>query len=179
MRPAITTLALALWLLGCGLAAPRGEPVDLLTGVDSCYAGGQQGVEGPLVADPEYGTRLNGKPVMWPVGFTGVRLVGGEVAVLDTGGKVVVTTGRRYYLSYGPEPHIAANHQLMERVGAFPAGANCYSWDVREVTPSPESAPGGTLGVIHEIAPGGYPTLLGAARFESGLRAPRPACSSA
>jgi hypothetical protein len=69
MRRLITTLALALLVLGCGPESPEGEPVDLLTGVDGCYAGGEGGVPAVLLVHPEYGTSLRGRPVMWPVGF--------------------------------------------------------------------------------------------------------------
>jgi hypothetical protein len=126
MRLATVTLALALCVLGCG-PAPGGEPVQLLTGVNSCYAGGEQGGEGVLVADPEYGTRFEGRPVVWPVGFTGVRLAGGEVAVLNAEGKVIATSGRRYYMSLAPAP-------ASMKIGAFPVAANCpYAQDFREV----------------------------------------------
>lgn len=124
---------LALGLLGCGSKAPPGEPVPLLLGVDGCYAGGEQGMAAQLVASPEYGTRFGDRPVMWPVGFTGVRLKGGEVAVIDDKGKVVATTGRRYFMSYAPV-YKAENAQLMERTEAFPAAANCgYPWDLKEL----------------------------------------------
>ena len=87
-----TALALAISLLSCGLFE-----VQLLTGTDprSCYAGGEGHFEGVLVAGGEYGTTLNGKPVMWPVGWTG-RRVGFEVEVFDGAGKVRAITGRRY-----------------------------------------------------------------------------------
>jgi hypothetical protein len=121
-----TAVVLALLLLGC---APSGEPVRLLTGVDpdACYAGGETGMRATLLADPDYGTSFNGRPVMWPVGFTAVR-VGGEVLVLG-GGRVVATTGRDYYISIAPVYAPESQH-LMERVDAFPAAAKCpYPWD--------------------------------------------------
>jgi hypothetical protein len=69
---------------------------------------------------------------MWPVGFTGVRLVDGEVAVLDDEGEHIATTGRKYHISYAPVG--GEKLQLMESIGAFPAAANCgYAWDFYEV----------------------------------------------
>jgi hypothetical protein len=121
-----TTLALGLCLLGCGLAP---APVPLLTGVSGCYAGGETGAAGVLFVDPDYGTRLNGMPVMWPVGFTGVQF-GGQVDVLDAGGALVASTGKRYYISHGPVDS-ADKQRLMETIGAFTAAANCdYPWDL-------------------------------------------------
>jgi hypothetical protein len=132
MRRLTTTLALGLCLLGCG----SGAPVQLLTGPLMCYAGGEQGSAGSLVADPEYGTRFNGKPVMWPEGFTGVR-TGGKVEVLGPAGNTVATTGRRYYISFAYVPH-----ELIEKTGAYPAAANCgYPWDFVDCG-SPATGPG-------------------------------------
>ena len=114
MRRVSTTFALALCLLGCSLAP--GEPVALLTGVnpDYCYAGGEQGVTALLIVDPTHGTSFDGRPVMWPVGFTG-RRVGAEVEVLDAQGNVKATTGRTYHISYAPAPDSA------QAINAFPA----------------------------------------------------------
>ena len=130
---------LALSLLGC---APSGEPVQLLTGVDpdACYAGGETGMGGLLLADAHYGTSFNGRPVMWPTGFTAVR-VGGEVVVLD-GGRVVATTGRKYCISIAPVFE-AESRQRMEELDAYPAAANCdYAWDFVDCgTPLPRSSP--------------------------------------
>ena len=50
MRRLITTLAIGLCLVGCGLETP--DPVPLLTGVSGCYAGGEQGAAGLLLPDP-------------------------------------------------------------------------------------------------------------------------------
>jgi hypothetical protein len=124
MRRATTALALGLFVFGCGLAATlvvrtilAGEPVGLLTGVHGCWAGAGPTVEGPLLSDPEYGTAIKAElsrgqpsdgsimPVMWPTGYTGLRLPGGEVEVLDQVGRVVATTGRRYELISGPGPN--------------------------------------------------------------------------
>jgi hypothetical protein len=41
-------------------------------------------------------------PVMWPTGYTGLRLARGEVEVLDEAGKVVATTGKRYDIAERP-----------------------------------------------------------------------------
>ena len=146
VRRVTTTLALALFLIGCGSAAPVGKtaapsdmpseapaggPVTLLTGVDSCWAGGAWGSEGLLVADPEYGTRFDGKPAMWPLGYTG-RRVGSEVEVLFDG-QVVATTGRRYYFSQArvSQPE---NVQRMASLGAVPVGDCGYAWSLIDCT---------------------------------------------
>jgi hypothetical protein len=56
-----------------------------------------------VVADPTFGA-VNGRKdglgpqLTWPRGYT-ARWAGSEVEVLDPGGKVVLTTGRRYWLS--------------------------------------------------------------------------------
>lgn len=119
--PAI--LALALFVLGC--SAQNGEPVELLTGVTGCYAGGEHPIEGQLTADPEYGTRFNGKAVIWPVGFTGVRLADGEVAVLNQAGNVIATTGKDYGIAIAPAG---------DGVEGYPAAVNCgYPQDFYEV----------------------------------------------
>ena len=47
----------------------------------------------PSGVDPE---RL--VPVRWPLEYTGVRLAGGEVAVVDGAGQLVATTGSNYRL---------------------------------------------------------------------------------
>jgi hypothetical protein len=133
-RRSAITLALALCLLGC--SAPKGEPVDLLTGIEACYAGGQRpSYAGVLAPDPEYGTQIDGRPVMWPVGYTGLRLTGGEIAVLDRSGNVVATTGRAYAISGAPRPR-GEKGELMERIGAI-AAPDCYPWDFEEVHPRP------------------------------------------
>lgn len=121
MRWVITTLALALCLLGCGLApepAASGEPIQLMEWGDvGC---GDEWTEGLLLVDQTYATAIsvmprpiapfqdavwpspnNGStilPVRWHRGFTALRLAGGEVAVLDHAGNHVVTTGRKYKL---------------------------------------------------------------------------------
>jgi hypothetical protein len=137
----VTTLALALVLLGCGSrvganaeseaasAALAGEPVALLTGVEACYAGGQSPNDGGLlVPDPDFGTRFDGRgPVMWPVGYTGVRLAGGQVAVLSGQGGLVATTGKEY--NFSPVPQQAGEAgEVIARVGAVPV-CDGYPWD--------------------------------------------------
>jgi len=139
VRRVVAALALALCLLGCQLITA--ERVQLLTGVDSCWAGGETGQKGRLIVDPDYGTSFDGMPVMWPMGFTGER-VGAEIHVRDGAGKVVATTGREYFISRG-RVGSSESAQLMERVGAFPAAANCgYPWDFVDcgLAPSPYCA---------------------------------------
>jgi hypothetical protein len=138
MHRLTATVALALCLLGC---SPEGERIELLTGVDSCYAGAQSpGYAGVLVPDPEYGTRIEGKgPVMWPSGYTALPLDGGQIAVLDGSGNIVATTGREYAISPAPRPQGEAG-ELMDRIGAI-AAPNCYPWDFVDCTASAE-APG-------------------------------------
>lgn len=135
MRPIATTLALALFLLGCGTF--KGDKIALLTGIEACYAGGQSPrYAGVLVPDQEYGTQIGGRPVMWPVGFTGRRLDSGEVVVLDPSGEVVALTGKAYAISPAP-PQREEAQRLLERLGAIAAPA-CYPWDLEEVAPQPE-----------------------------------------
>jgi len=134
---AIATVAVGLAMAACGMS---GQPVALLTGVDGCYAGGETGHRDVLLADPDYGTSFSGKPVMWPVGFRGVR-VGEQIQVLDSGGTVVATTGRAYYLAIGPVMGSSESRQLMDRVGAYPVAANTcgYAWDFIDCTAVDES----------------------------------------
>jgi len=70
---------------------------------------------------------------MWPVGYTGLRLAGGQVVVLDRSGNVVATTGKEYAIAPPPHPGGEAG-QLMDRIGAI-AAPDCYPWDFEEVTP--------------------------------------------
>jgi hypothetical protein len=122
MRLISTTLALAILVLGCSI----GNPVHLMTGPSDCYLGGEVGSEGVLRADPKYGTVFNGMPVIWPVGFTGIPVTGGEVAVLNEAGLVVATTGKEYGMA-GAHPGDDATRQLVERVGGFVAAVKCGS----------------------------------------------------
>jgi len=123
-RVAALVLTLSLW--GCSQAPPpTSGPVDLLTGVDAVWAGGESpSIAGLLVADPAFGTTINGRPVMWPLGFTGQRLPNGEVAVLNQKGKVVATTGRVYALSEAPTPSEA------ERLHAYAVAGDAYPHDL-------------------------------------------------
>jgi hypothetical protein len=138
MRQLTIALAIALCLL-------RSDPiffynVPLLTGADSCYAGGQSpSYAGVLIPDVQYGTRIAGKgPVMWPSGYTGVRLAGNQVAVRDTSGSVVATTGREYAIAPAP------GQEARKRIGAI-AAPQCYAWDFVDCTAALEAAgdPGG------------------------------------
>ena len=135
------------FLLGCSAlqsgvsAVPTAVPIHLLTGVDGCWAGGESssGITGVLLPDPTSGTSINGKPIMWPVGFTGRRLPDGEVEVVDPDGRVLATTGRTYHLSIGVVSGKAASADVG---GAFPAAANCgYAWDFMDCTLAPGSSP--------------------------------------
>ena len=140
MLRVVSSVALALSLLGCGSAAPPGESVRLLTGDLSCYAGGEGGPTAPLLAEPEYGTSFDGRPVMWPTGYT-ARRVGTEVVVLDTQGKVKATTGRTYHISHAfalmliPDD---AGSLGFEPANALPAAADCpYHHDFIDCTANP------------------------------------------
>jgi hypothetical protein len=129
------TLALALCLLGC---SPEGDQVDLLTGDVGCYAGAQSpSYAGVLVPDPEYGTRIDGKgPVMWPSGYTGLRLAGDQVQVSDGSGNVVATTGREYAIA----PAYMHEEALLLWGGVEAIAApNCYPWDFVDCTASAEN----------------------------------------
>jgi hypothetical protein len=123
----LTLAVLTLVLAGCGSLLPGpaqivGDPVQIVTGcpriapcspsgeVTGCYAN-PVGINGDLVADPQYGTvmenagfTIHGKTqsvvIAWPPGYTG-RRDGSEVSVLDRGGSVVATTGHRYHLDGG------------------------------------------------------------------------------
>jgi hypothetical protein len=72
---------------------------------------------------------------MWPVGYTGLRLRTGEIAVLDRFGNVVATTGKAYAISPAPRQREGAQG-LLERIGVI-AAPNCYEWDLVEVAPRP------------------------------------------
>jgi hypothetical protein len=129
VRRVTTILALALCLSGCSSAAssgssassgsgaplgsaqpsdsalPPGEPVELHTGADGCYLT-MFPIWGRLLPDPVYGTSLDGVPIIWPTGSTGVRLAGGgvEVRVPHAGvgeSEFVATTGKDYWLGNG------------------------------------------------------------------------------
>ena len=76
---------------------------------------------------------------MWPVGYTGVRLAGGQVAVFNVKGGLVATTGKTYRFS--PVPG-----QPGEAFGAVPV-CDAYPWDfvdcaaVADGTGDPAEAP--------------------------------------
>lgn len=117
-----------------GLAAflvwSRTGPVALLTGVDSCWAGGAQGYGGLLSADPVNGTSLRGKPVMWPIGYS-ARHAGSEVEVLNTVGTVVATTGRVYYFSQAS----VTGPNTVDTDTTYLASADCgYLWSFIDCT---------------------------------------------
>lgn len=99
MRRGASTLALALCLLGCGSPTPRGEQVPLITveGQTCCFLSFSV-VD--IKADATYGTVVKGtdEPLRWPAGYSAWR-AGSEVEVRDPDGKVVLTTGGRYWIS--------------------------------------------------------------------------------
>jgi hypothetical protein len=115
LRRITAALALSTCLLGCGSvrdptpgmpgepvvapAGPLGEPVPLVTANGPWGGGGSWSVM-DVIADPAFGTvnKASGSPLTWPTGFT-ARRTGTEVAVLDTQGTVVLTTGERYWLA--------------------------------------------------------------------------------
>ena len=102
---AALAMVMSMSLLGCGLSAPSGEPVELLTAPaerSGCYT---FQVTDTLVTDARYGTLIQhyGIPVMWPAGYTGQRLSSGEIVVLDASQNVVATTGHRYTIKGGGE----------------------------------------------------------------------------
>jgi hypothetical protein len=140
MRRLTTTVAVALLLAGCG-SGESPTAVPLLTGNLGCYAGGESGPTALLVADPTYGTSLNGQPVMWPGGYT-ARRAGSQVEVLDAAGTVRATTGRTYHISFAYAPGLTPNDDgSVDSVGparAFPAAADCgYAWDFIDCTATP------------------------------------------
>lgn len=123
IRLVAIALAMAQLLLGCvGDGRPVGQHVPLLTGVDSCYAGGESGKAAVLLVDHDYGTSFDGQPVMWPIGFTAIR-DGATVVIIDDKGRVLAQTGRRYFMSFGPVA--PGTQRLVDRIHAYPAAANC------------------------------------------------------
>jgi hypothetical protein len=144
MLRVVSCVALALSLLGCdagGVGAPPGESVPLLTGDLGCYAGGEGGPTALLLAEPQSGTSVFGKPVMWPTGYT-ARRAGSEVEVLDTQGKVKATTGRTYHMSQAYAPALIPNDDgTFDGRGphdAFPVAADCtYHHDLIDCTDNP------------------------------------------
>jgi hypothetical protein len=140
VRRLVGLIAIGFLLLGCG-SGPPPDGFELLTGPLGCYAGGERGAAGTLEVDSEYGTRFNGIPVMWPAGFTGVR-VGDEVEVHDASGTAIATTGRKYYISVA---YADRARDMLERLGidAYPAAANCgYPWDFVDCSRPATGQPG-------------------------------------
>ena len=122
MTRAIAALGLLLSLIGCTTAptaeppAPSGNPVQLMTYFNEnpcrhqlakglllpgAYGTDIRVVPTEVAAWPSPSPGTATVPVQWPLGFTGQRLVGGEIAVLNGAGKVVATTGRSYWLEGG------------------------------------------------------------------------------
>ena len=104
MRRIIAGAAVVIVLLGwAAWAHPWAPAVPLLTGVsaEGCFAGGEPGQTGSLLPDAQFGTSFKGQPVMWPDGFS-ARRAGDQVAVLNSSGQVVATTGRLYHISRAP-----------------------------------------------------------------------------
>lgn len=157
-------MLLALGVLGWALWARPWDRVPLITGVNGCYAGGEQGQTGPLVVDAQYGTRFNGQPVMWPDGFS-ARHAGFEVEILNRGGQVVATTGRLYHISVAAVSQ--AEQNAVGSLGAYPAAANCgYLWDLLDCTAA--AAQRGEP--LRTLTPDGEMyTSLGLAKYYCGL----------
>jgi hypothetical protein len=93
-------------LLGCSPSVPQPsvhQPsvplrVDATVSDESCCLLSYAVLD--VVADPKFGTvdKATGAPLTWPRGYT-ARQAGSEVEVLNSTGKVVLTTGARYWLS--------------------------------------------------------------------------------
>lgn len=136
MRRIIAGAAVVIVLLGwAAWAHPWAPAVPLLTGVsaEGCFAGGEPGQTGSLLPDAQFGTSFKGQPVMWPDGFS-ARRAGDQVAVLNSSGQVVATTGRLYHISRAP----LANGELgvEPTFGAYPAAAQCpYPYDFVDCGP--------------------------------------------
>jgi hypothetical protein len=136
-RIAAATAALTLCLLGCGP-----QPVQLRTGVGSCFLMIFP-IWGRLLPDALYGTTLDGVPIIWPAGYTGVRAPDGGVAVAGADGKIVATTGNDYWLGNGMA-FSEENDRLVKEVHAFPACA---------VSPAtPENLAGGGIAMAAQPA---------------------------
>ncbi|HJP90283.1 MAG TPA: hypothetical protein VJ850_14710 [Candidatus Limnocylindrales bacterium] len=122
MRRLLLGLVVALGVLGCATAAPRGEQVTLRTlraGEDPGY-GSFANTVADVTADPETGAPVvtNGAdPLIWPTGYTAWR-VGTETEVLDESGNRVLVTGQRYHLYMG-----IGGASAVLRVEACPSGS--------------------------------------------------------
>ena len=117
LAPAITTtLALALFVVGCASSAILpGAPVELKhTSRTECFAGAEPvGGSGRLLPDPGAGTQIEGfGPVTWPDGVTGVGLDNGQVAVMG-GDHVIATTGKTYQWNVSPNEYINGGIYIM------------------------------------------------------------------
>lgn len=117
-RGLVVGVAVGLFVIAGGLAlqsrlvgVPLLNGVPLLTGVPPMVGGGgcfTNSAMGLLVVDAAAGTAIIDEDVrasvpmrvMWRPGFS-ARRVGSEVEVLDQGGSVVATTGRRYRIDGG------------------------------------------------------------------------------
>ena len=135
LRLSAVALALASTLAGCGLfrePAPSGEPVSLGTlGEGACV----QWIEGSLrptrdgvdieftsldtVDWPDGVDKQSSVSMMWPEGFTGVRVAGGDLAVVDGSGNLVAMTGRNYQLRGGFVTHEAPGYPGTKGIGGF------------------------------------------------------------
>ena len=135
LQPGIAAgLVLSALISGASLSpvGQPGQPVELLTGVTACWAGGEQATfGGVLVADPTFGTAMNGRPIMWPVGFSGAWRADGEVAVMNRDGKVLATTGRVYWLASAPVWGVTEDKRAsIGGLNVFLAAGDCYPWDL-------------------------------------------------
>ena len=132
MRRGIATLALVVCLAGC---ADSG----LLTGATGrcAWAGPTPVLHGVLLADGEFGTVIRVErfdmtypvgapavgdtvPVMWPSGFTGNRLLSGELEVRDLDGNVVAVTGGSVSLGAPGPTNVLGGLSYPADQGAFP-----------------------------------------------------------
>jgi hypothetical protein len=97
MRRIITGLALALLLLSCGSPNPQ-VPLTTVENQSCCFL--SYSVL-DVKASSTFGTVVKGSgaPLRWPAGYTAWR-AGSEVEVRDPNGKVVLTTGGRYWISW-------------------------------------------------------------------------------
>jgi hypothetical protein len=126
----VTSLALALGLLGCALRPPPGEPVPLLT-VETQTSFGSCVLDlfyvADVIADPTTGTPTDaatGESFAWPKGFT-ARRARSEVAVFDPAGNVVLMTGQRYRMCPPPDDTRAGS--------GFSARSSGGAWVIGEV----------------------------------------------
>ena len=131
VRRGIATLAVALLFIGCAGSG-------LLTGeTGACaWAGPTPLVQGLLLPDAEFGTVIRVEkvvpefpvsfpevggtvPVMWPSGYTGLR-IGDEVEVRTREGNVVATTGETVSLGAPGPVNVMGGLSYPADHGAFP-----------------------------------------------------------